>query len=204
MRLSRTSAGRWLETAGMATEHNGSHFVVVALKREWTGRTPGGSEMSDEDDLRAEIERLRAKVEVLQANNKDRIRLQVSVKGALSLYGSAASRSRSTRTSGRRSSKRAARSAASSQSTPRSSSARAHERAPARLAVTMVPGPMNAAGDQQARSESERCLRFVPGFRPGRPRGTRPGTRHRRGAPCLTSAVDHRWVPNLCCELLRN
>ena len=71
----------------MATEHNGSHFVVVALKREWTGRTPGGSEMSDEDDLRAEIERLRAKVEVLQANNKDRIRLQVSVKGALSLYG---------------------------------------------------------------------------------------------------------------------
>ena len=40
--------------------------------------------MSDEDDLRAEIERLRAKVEVLQANNKDRIRLQVSVKGALS------------------------------------------------------------------------------------------------------------------------
>ena len=43
--------------------------------------------MSDEDDLRAEIERLRAKVEVLQANNKDRIRLQVSVKGALSLYG---------------------------------------------------------------------------------------------------------------------
>ena len=43
--------------------------------------------MSDEDDLRAEIERLRAKVEVLKANNKDRIRLQVSVKGALSLYG---------------------------------------------------------------------------------------------------------------------
>ena len=71
----------------MAAEHNRSHFVVVALKREWTGRTSGGSEMSDEDDLRAEIERLRAKVEVLQANNKDRIRLQVSVKGALSLYG---------------------------------------------------------------------------------------------------------------------
>ena len=52
----------------MAAEHNRSHCVVVALKREWTGRTSGGSEMSDEDDLRAEIERLRAKVEVLQAN----------------------------------------------------------------------------------------------------------------------------------------
>ena len=42
--------------------------------------------MSEEDDLRAEIERLRAKIEAIDAN-KDRIRLQVSVKGALSLYG---------------------------------------------------------------------------------------------------------------------
>ena len=39
--------------------------------------------MSEEDDLRAEIERLRAKIDA----SKDRIRLQVSVKGALSLYG---------------------------------------------------------------------------------------------------------------------
>ena len=42
--------------------------------------------MSEEDDLRAEIERLRAKIEAIDAN-KDRIRLQVSVTGALSLYG---------------------------------------------------------------------------------------------------------------------
>ena len=42
--------------------------------------------MSEEDDLRAELERLRAKIEAIDAN-KERIRLQVSVKGALSLYG---------------------------------------------------------------------------------------------------------------------
>ena len=39
--------------------------------------------MSEEDDLRAELERMRAKIEAIDAN-KDRIRLQVSVKGALS------------------------------------------------------------------------------------------------------------------------
>ena len=61
-------------------------FVVAGTQASGRGEHPGGSEISEEDDLRAELERLRAKIEAIDAN-KDRIRLQVSVKGALSLYG---------------------------------------------------------------------------------------------------------------------
>ena len=42
--------------------------------------------MSDED-LRAELERLKAENEALKASAKKGIRLQVSQKGAVSLYG---------------------------------------------------------------------------------------------------------------------
>ena len=40
-----------------------------------------------EDDLRAEVERLRAENEELKAKEKKTLRLQVSQKGGVSLYG---------------------------------------------------------------------------------------------------------------------
>ncbi len=43
--------------------------------------------VSEEDDLRAEVERLRAKVAEIDRKKKARIQLKVSQKGALSLYG---------------------------------------------------------------------------------------------------------------------
>ena len=44
--------------------------------------------MSDEDhDMKAELERLRAENEALKAKEKQGLRLQVSQKGAVSLYG---------------------------------------------------------------------------------------------------------------------
>ena len=44
--------------------------------------------MSDSDeDLRAELERLRSENEALKAKEKKGIRLQVSAKGGVSLYG---------------------------------------------------------------------------------------------------------------------
>lgn len=43
--------------------------------------------MSDEDDLRAELARVKAENEALKAKEKRGIRLQVSQKGAVSLYG---------------------------------------------------------------------------------------------------------------------
>ncbi|MCP5055702.1 MAG: hypothetical protein GY937_03135 [bacterium] len=41
----------------------------------------------DDADLQSEIERLRAENEALKANEKKGLRLQVSQKGAVSLYG---------------------------------------------------------------------------------------------------------------------
>ncbi|MBW2273400.1 MAG: hypothetical protein JRG96_09030 [Deltaproteobacteria bacterium] len=41
----------------------------------------------NDDDLRAELERLRAENETLKAQKKEVLRLQVSQKGAVSLYG---------------------------------------------------------------------------------------------------------------------
>jgi hypothetical protein len=43
--------------------------------------------MSEDDDLRAELERLRAENEALKTQKKEGLRLQVSQKGAVSLYG---------------------------------------------------------------------------------------------------------------------
>jgi hypothetical protein len=44
--------------------------------------------MSEQDeDLRAELERLRAENEALKTQKKEGLRLQVSQKGAVSLYG---------------------------------------------------------------------------------------------------------------------
>jgi hypothetical protein len=40
-----------------------------------------------EEDLRAELERLRAENEALKTQKKEGLRLQVSQKGAVSLYG---------------------------------------------------------------------------------------------------------------------
>ena len=41
----------------------------------------------DDDDLRAELERLRAENEALKEGSKKGLRLQVSAKGGASLYG---------------------------------------------------------------------------------------------------------------------
>ena len=43
--------------------------------------------MSEDDDMKAELERLRAENEALKAKEKQGLRLQVSQKGAVSLYG---------------------------------------------------------------------------------------------------------------------
>jgi hypothetical protein len=43
--------------------------------------------MSEDEDLRAELERLRAENEALKTQKKEGLRLQVSQKGAVSLYG---------------------------------------------------------------------------------------------------------------------
>lgn len=43
--------------------------------------------MSEDQDLQAELERLRAENEALKAKEKRAVRLQVSQKGAVSLYG---------------------------------------------------------------------------------------------------------------------
>lgn len=43
--------------------------------------------MADEDELRAELERLRAENESLKTQSTKALRLQVSAKGAVSLYG---------------------------------------------------------------------------------------------------------------------
>ncbi|MEM7409806.1 MAG: hypothetical protein AAF430_06210 [Myxococcota bacterium] len=43
--------------------------------------------MSDDADLKAELEKLRAENEALKAKEKQGLRLQVSQKGAVSLYG---------------------------------------------------------------------------------------------------------------------
>ena len=80
--------------------------------------------MSEENELRAEIERLRAKVEAIETH-KDRTRLKVSEKGALSLYG--IRRFPVTFYADEWETRRAARFAASLRSTPPSSSASALE-----------------------------------------------------------------------------
>jgi len=41
----------------------------------------------DEQDLRSEVERLRAENEALKSQSKSALRLQVSAKGGVSLYG---------------------------------------------------------------------------------------------------------------------
>jgi hypothetical protein len=43
--------------------------------------------MSDDDELRAEVERLRAENEALKTQRTKELRLQVSAKGGVSLYG---------------------------------------------------------------------------------------------------------------------
>ncbi len=43
--------------------------------------------MTDEEDLQAEVARLRAENEALKTQKKEGLRLQVSQKGAVSLYG---------------------------------------------------------------------------------------------------------------------
>ena len=43
--------------------------------------------MSSDDELRAELEKLRAENEKLKADRSKTLRLQVSAKGAVSLYG---------------------------------------------------------------------------------------------------------------------
>jgi hypothetical protein len=43
--------------------------------------------MSEDDDLRAEVERLRAENEALKSQKTRELRLQVSAKGGVSLYG---------------------------------------------------------------------------------------------------------------------
>ena len=43
--------------------------------------------MADEEDLRAELERLKAENEALKSQQSKALRLQVSAKGGVSLYG---------------------------------------------------------------------------------------------------------------------
>ena len=48
---------------------------------------PLGDRMSDEEDLKSELDRLRAENEALKAKSQRALRLQVSAKGGVSLYG---------------------------------------------------------------------------------------------------------------------